>query len=723
MAAKEFKAVALDCADLSFGDTAWRCASQAFAYEHALWCPNPLKSGQQGYWHKLMFEQLWPARAKWEGLNAPAPRRMGEMGVASETTSRDFKIQVSIRFKPGSTKEGRLLVPLHQKLVLLRKSGVDIGSKIGNKEPPEFLDALMGHVMADPVRLPSSGKVCDRCVVQEQLRLRDSRDPFDGSPLTIDMLEPQDELRQRIVDWKAESKRRVGDGGEEHKLDDKEVRELISELGGDLDPEIVEMLLEADQLRAAGKRALKDTSSRRNWTAGEEEIADEEAEEAEEPEGQAWWDEDVQNLGAGRAAMPVAGQRVIDGRGMQEAAEEELGEAPIREGPKVLAVSPPTRVVMFQPGAGIRPFVFARVFDERASQEDVYENTARSSVCAALNGFNACLLCYGQTGSGKTHTMFGQSVACGGNAGAVVSQQSGSVMRSLRELFNAAAELEVSCGVVTQISVQYVQIYQDQVACLVTGAVVALREAVAGAPVLLQGATETPLESLVDASQLIANGEERKRYAETAMNHRSSRAHTVLAVKLSQRRGDLETTSQLHLVDLAGSERVKKSRAQGGRLIEAVGINSSLMVLGQCIKARVEDRNHVPYYESRLTLLLRSALGGNSRTAVVICCHKEDKHGDETLQALSFGERCAMVSNRVHAAMASSASEAAAAIDAALAECGRQIQGLEMRGKGHLPACDKLRKRHATLSRRRRELGGKVGAAEAVETEGSAESQ
>merc|ERR1712084_181036 len=128
--------------------------------------------------------------------------------------------------------------------------------------------------------------------------------------------------------------------------------------------------------------------------------------------------------------------------------------------------------------------------------------------------------------------------------------------------------------------------------------------------------------------------------------------------------GDLAVASHLHLVDLAGSERVKKSRAQGGRLMEAVGFNSSLMVLGLCIAALVEERPHVPYYESRLTLLLRSALGGNSRTAAVICCHKEDQHADETLQALSFGERCAMVSNNAHAAMASSTSEAIKAIDA-----------------------------------------------------------
>merc|ERR1719440_1383515 len=167
---------------------------------------------------------------KWSSSETVAPRRLGEMGVQSEQTAHDFRIQVAIRFKPGSVKQGRLLVPLHQKLLLLRKSGADVASKIGNKEPPEFLDALMGHVMIDPVLLPNSGKVCDRCVVQEQLRLRGDKDPFDGSPLTVGMLEPQEELRQRIVQFKADSKQKASDGGEEHKLDEAEVHKLISEL-------------------------------------------------------------------------------------------------------------------------------------------------------------------------------------------------------------------------------------------------------------------------------------------------------------------------------------------------------------------------------------------------------------------------------------------------------------------------------------------------------------
>ncbi len=40
--------------------------------------------------------------------------------------------------------------------------------------------------------------------------------------------------------------------------------------------------------------------------------------------------------------------------------------------------------------------------------------------------------------------------------------------------------------------------------------------------------------------------------AETAMNKRSSRAHTVLVLTASHSMGDRVATSSLHLVDLAG---------------------------------------------------------------------------------------------------------------------------------------------------------------------------
>lgn len=168
-------------------------------------------------------------------------------------------------------------------------------------------------------------------------------------------------------------------------------------------------------------------------------------------------------------------------------------------------------------------------------------------------------------------------------------------------------------------------------------------------------------------------------------------------------------TSHLHLLDLAGSERVKKSKAEGSRLREAVGINSSLLVLGKVIAALVESKSHVPYYESKLTIVLKAAFGGNSRTTCVINCRAEDANGDETLQSMRFGERCCMISNSAKVA-ALSVTSALAALERALSTVAGQIAGLEARSKQHLESYKKLVHSHQLLQRQRIDLQSRVQA-------------
>lgn len=81
----------------------------------------------------------------------------------------------------------------------------------------------------------------------------------------------------------------------------------------------------------------------------------------------------------------------------------------------------------------------------------------------------------------------------------------------------------------------------------------------------------------------------------------------------------------MNLVDLAGSERQSKTRAEGQTLEEAKKINSSLTALGNVITALVDDKiKHVPYRESKLTLLLMDSLGGNTKTLMLCALSPAD---------------------------------------------------------------------------------------------------
>ncbi|KAG5651652.1 hypothetical protein H0H81_007932 [Sphagnurus paluster] len=63
--------------------------------------------------------------------------------------------------------------------------------------PDEFLDPLMATLMRDPVRLPSSKAILDRSTIKSHL-LSDTTDPFNRSPLSIEDVIPEPELKVRI---------------------------------------------------------------------------------------------------------------------------------------------------------------------------------------------------------------------------------------------------------------------------------------------------------------------------------------------------------------------------------------------------------------------------------------------------------------------------------------------------------------------------------------------
>jgi len=289
-------------------------------------------------------------------------------------------------------------------------------------------------------------------------------------------------------------------------------------------------------------------------------------------------------------------------------------------------------------GGGVhgRRFNFDYVFKPNSTQEELFNNVAKATIEDIMAGYNGTIFAYGQTGSGKTFTMFGEP------------KHKGIIPRCAEAIFEGIANAKVEVEEV-YIKCSFVEIYQENVRDLLnpkSGGKLKIREKPDGST-YLQGATEEYCNSPEDIYKIIAQGNKHRAVSKTDMNNQSSRSHSVLIINLVQRLSNgTQLEGGLNLADLAGSERVDRTNVTGIGLEEAKKINQSLSALGNCIKALTsKSAKHIPFRDSQLTRLLQDALGGNSKTVLVVCCSPDGNDVFETLSTLRFAERAKKVKN------------------------------------------------------------------------------
>jgi kinesin family member 18/19 len=288
-------------------------------------------------------------------------------------------------------------------------------------------------------------------------------------------------------------------------------------------------------------------------------------------------------------------------------------------------------------------FGFDRIFDENASQTDIYESTTKQLLSSVLDGYNATVFAYGATGCGKTHTITG------------THQQPGIIFLTMQELFERVGEM--SEDKVTEISLSYLEIYNETIRDLLNPgnnkAGLMLREDSQQA-VSVAGLSSHRPQNVEEVMDMIVRGNALRTMSPTEANAVSSRSHAVLQINVAQKDRNASvdephTMATLSIIDLAGSERASATKNRGERLLEGANINKSLLALGSCINALCDPRkrNHVPYRNSKLTRLLKFSLGGNCKTVMIVCVSPSSQHFDETQNTLRYANRAKNIQTKV----------------------------------------------------------------------------
>ena len=317
----------------------------------------------------------------------------------------------------------------------------------------------------------------------------------------------------------------------------------------------------------------------------------------------------------------------------------------------------------------------------KASQETVYSTCAQEVVHHVLRGYNGTIFAYGQTGAGKTYTMSGdtQSYQQRGIVPRAVHQIFKEIeMRVDQEVVVRASYLEIYNEVMYDLLADHFDTLVPSTGMLPEGFASSSEADKDGKKKKKSGAddpygnghflgrsykkdtlhvVDTEVKGLVkrvvnteeEALALFFAGESIRSTSKHALNSNSSRSHCIFTLYLETKQGSDSLgmrglQSKLTCVDLAGSERTKKTHASGQTLKEAMFINKSLSFLEQTVNALSKSSYargsstgrrglgddsssasdsassggaFVPFKQSKLTSVLKDALGGNCKTVMI----------------------------------------------------------------------------------------------------------
>ena len=348
-----------------------------------------------------------------------------------------------------------------------------------------------------------------------------------------------------------------------------------------------------------------------------------------------------------------------------------------------------------------RKFTFTRTFGAETTQLELFEQAVKQQMVEFLSGQNCTIMTYGTTNSGKSYTLQGTTTSpgiiprCLEFVFSNITPKSTPSYKPMNHCdvvcldpLERAQELEIKTKLLTFASVdkhQYINAYKEMQKLLQEESPIRPSQCIdahysvwvsfaeiyneivydllsnecqkkrtplklatdSQGRAFIKGLKTVCVNSGSEAYQVLMAGQYNLKVAATALNARSSRSHCIFTIKLLkyyiENDNDSVEVSTFAFCDLAGSERLKKTLNIGDRLKEAQNINTSLLVLGRCLKtihdvqlSKQKIELVGPFRESKLTRLFQKALSGKEHLALIVNINPVPNLYIETQNVLNF---------------------------------------------------------------------------------------
>ncbi|ONK55623.1 uncharacterized protein A4U43_UnF820 [Asparagus officinalis] len=248
---------------------------------------------------------------------------------------------------------------------------------------------------------------------------------------------------------------------------------------------------------------------------------------------------------------------------------------------------------------------------------------------------------YGPTGSGKSYTMFGGM------------KEPGIVYRALKDMLRAEGDDEGGFGLGFFVKVTVLEIYNEEIYDLLSGNSNGI-----GIPkgsqtpkvkleVMSKKAKNASYISGNEAGKIsreVAKVEKRRIVKSTNCNERSSRSHCLIILDVPSVGG------RLMLVDMAGSENIEQAGQTGFEAkIQTGKINQGNTALKRVVESIANGDSHVPFRDSKLTMLLQDSFEDDkSKILMILCASPDPKEMHKTISTLEYGAKAKCIVRAAH---------------------------------------------------------------------------